>query len=213
MIRTLFDYRSPIIVLLCFLAMSANSFAWQYWLNPMGTIIVFPVLFLLPYFTFSPVFSLLWKKYRNKKTIGIICAVVLIWTIGITASKFIPNGVAVRLSQYSEQDFQEISGFIDAAYEKYCDDSGELWRGDENYQSFLEELKESHDIFNLSDFPMSLYKQEDHVSIGWYGGMPGGYDVVIFDKANPPKCLREYNVAYLYDTVAYYEIEDYANDY
>ena len=86
----------------------------------------------------------------------------------------------------------------------------ELFRGDQNYQSFLEELKESHDIFNLSDFPMSLYKQEDHVSIGWYGGMPSGYDVIIFDKANPPKCLREYNVAYLYDTVAYYEIEDYA---
>jgi hypothetical protein len=207
------DYRSSIIVLLCFLGIGANAFACQYRLNPMGTIIVLPLALLILYFTFSPVLSLFGSKYRTRKTIGVICAVALAWTVSITASKFIPNGVAVRLSQFSEQDFQEVAGLIGAAYEKHRGDSGELFRGDDNYQNFLKELKESHDIFNLSDFPMSLHKEEDHVSIGWYGGMPGGYDVVIFDKANPPKRLREYNVAYLYDTVAYYEIEDYASDW
>jgi len=154
-------------VLCCFLAMGANSFAWQYWLNPMGTIIAFPVLFLLPYFTFSPVFSLLWEKYQTKKTLGGIFAVVLAWIIGIAANRCIPNGVAVRLSQYSEKDFQEISGLIDATYEKGQDDSGELSYGDQSHGSFMEELKESHDIFNLSTFPIRVAKMKiTHRSVG-----------------------------------------------
>ena len=207
----LIDYKSPIIVLLCTLGLEANSFVWQYWLNPLGTIIGLPLGLLLIYFTFSPVFSLLWKKYRTKKAIGVIGATVLACGIGIAASMFVPNGVAVRLSQFSERDFHEVSDLIDAASEEYGDGFDDLLSIDKNYQSILKELKANHAIFNLSSFPMRVCKEEDHTSIGWYGGLAGGYDVVIFDKANPPERLVEYRVVYLYDTVAFYEIEDYAN--
>ncbi len=168
-------------------------------------------MLILLFCTAYPLFSLFWKEYSAKKTIGIIGATLLAWVIGIAVSMTIPNGVGVRLSQFSEQDFQEISGLIDAAYKKHRGDSDEILYVRES-GSFSKEMKESHDIFNLSRFPMRLSNGEDgedYKTIGWSGGMVGGYDVVIFEKGNPPSWLREYRAVYLYDTVAYYGIEDY----
>ena len=206
-------YKSPIIALLCFVGMSTNIFAWQYWLNPAGTIVGFPLILILLYFTFSPLFRLLWKKYRNRKTIGVLCATLLAWVIGIALLNLMPNGVAVRLGQFSEQEFHEAAGVIDAACAKHRDESG-FTSGFERSQSFQKELKEGHAIFNLSTFPMNVSKGEDgedYTTVGWYGGLVGGYDVVIFEKGDPPKWLRNYRAIFLYDTVAYYEIEDYAD--
>lgn len=210
--KMLFDYKSPIIVLLCFLAVAANTFACQYWLNPARTIFLgLPLTLLLFYYTLSPFLSLFGKHYSIKKRFGIILATLLAWLIGVTVALSMPNGVAVRLSQFSEQDFQEVSSLVDVAYEKHRGDSAELGH-DEEYRSFLEELKESHDIFNLSSFPVRVgvgEDGEDYTTIGWFGGLVGGYDVVIFEKANPPRWLQEYRAVFLYETVAYYDIENY----
>lgn len=205
------NYKAPIIVLLSLLGLLANSFAWQYWLNPGGVIIGLPLLLPLLYFSLAPVFSLFREQCKIGKTIRMICFVLLAWIISVAVSRFIPNGVAVRLSQYSEQDFQEISGLIDAADEKHRNESDALVDGDD-YQSFIKELKESHDIFNLSTFPVRVSKEDDCKTIGWYGGLVGGYDVAIFEKGNLPEWLRKYRVVYLYDTVVFYDIEDYADD-
>ena len=114
------------------------------------------------------------------------------------------NGVEYRLKQYSKKDFQEIKNEVELAYEKFGKNSKFFSRGDEGYEQFLDQLKREHSIFNISSFPIDVFKREDSVYIEWASGLTGGFEVIIYDGKNLPYWAEKTKLVHIYENVAFY---------
>ena len=209
--KILFNYKEPMIVLLSLLLLAATGFASGYYLDPMFLGFIFtPVIgislsLLSLFFTMAPAFSLTRKVNRNVKTMKAFLACIFVWLFILLSP--IPGsneGVAYRLGDFSEQDYKEISSIVDDAYEVYGNNAKFFSRGSKGYDAFIRKLKENHEIFNVSEFPLDVLRNETYIAIEWASGLTGGYELVIFEQDKPPYWLDERNVHYIYDTVAFY---------
>ena len=209
--KFLLNYKEPVIVAFCLLLLIVANLASGYFLDP--TILGFfltPVYFIvfgLSALIFSgiSIFRLFKKKYRKKT--GFLNALVCALFMAINFSGLFPNasnGVEYRLKQYSKKDFQEIKNEVELAYEKFGKNSKFFSRGDEGYEQFLDQLKREHSIFNISSFPIDVFKREDSVYIEWASGLTGGFEVIIYDGKNLPYWAEKTKLVHIYENVAFY---------
>lgn len=152
--EVMLNYKAPIIVLVCFVLLLANSFAGGYFLNPVFEApITFFIGLVILFFTLAPILGLAKKKNRIAPVIGqrlkVILTLILIWFALFTFGRFLSSGnagVALRLGQFSEQEFEEIADLIDVAHKEHQNDPEDLFIDYPNYGEFLNDLKERHEI-------------------------------------------------------------------
>jgi hypothetical protein len=167
-------------------------------------IVIFFALTAL-FFTLFQITKLIKKKYRNKQTLTNVVVFAILWSLQFSA--LLPKGddaAKYRLQQFSEQDYQTISKEVNEAYKKFANNAAYFSRHDDGYDDFINHLSNKHQFFNLSSFPIDVYRRSDGVYIEWASGLTGGYEVVIFDASNPPKWFSRYELLYIYDSVAFY---------
>ena len=209
--KFLLNYKEPFIVAFCLLLLIVANLASGYFLDPtiFGFFLtpVFFIVFGLSALIFSgiSIFRLFKKKYRKKTVFlnALVCALFM----AINFSGLFPNasnGVEYRLKQYSKKDFQEIKNEVELAYEKFGKNSKFFSRGDEGYEQFLDQLKREHSIFNISSFPIDVFKREDSVLIEWASGLTGGFEVIIYDGKNLPYWAEKTKLVHIYENVAFY---------
>ena len=114
------------------------------------------------------------------------------------------NGAEYRLKQYSKSDFQDISNKIELAYKKFGENSEFFPAGNANYKQFLDQLKKEHSIFNISTFPVDVFRREGSVSIEWASGLTGGFEVIIYDGPELPDWSQGTKFIHIYENVAFY---------
>jgi hypothetical protein len=209
--KFLLNYKEPVIVACCLLLLIIVNVASGYFLNPtiLGFFLtpVFFIVFGLSALIFSgiSIFRLFKKKYRKKT--GFVNALVCTLFIGMNFSGLFPNasnGVEYRLKKFSKSDFQEIENEVELAYEKFGKNSKFFSRGDKGYNQFLDQLKRAHSIFNISSFPIDVFKREDSVRLEWASGLTGGFEIVIYDGKNLPHWADKSKLVHIYENVAFY---------
>lgn len=209
--KFLLDYKEPIIVACCLLLLVIANLASGYFLDP--TILGFfltPVFFIVLglsalIFSSISIFRLFKNEHRNK--LGTVNALVCALFLAMNFSGLFPNasnGVEYRLKQFSKNDFQEIENKVELAYEKFGKNSKFFSRGDEGYKQFLDRLKREHSIFNISSFPIDVFKREDGVRIEWASGLTGGFEIIIYDGKKQPHWADNSKLVHIYENVAFY---------
>ncbi|HEX7027069.1 MAG TPA: hypothetical protein VF268_07490 [Gammaproteobacteria bacterium] len=207
--KILFGYKEVFIVLACLLAVKAMSIASGYFLDPAYFGFLFTPLIVIGLavtaliFTLIPVFKLFEKQSRNKESIISIFLCLILWLF-----QYMPlvpgglDGAQLRLKKYSEEDYREIFILVDDMYRKYSGDRKFFSPGHDGYKEFIGELKNNHRIFNISSFPVDVFRRESHVAIEWGSGLTGGYEVIIFENDESRRWPGNDKPVYLYDTVA-----------
>lgn len=204
-------YKESIVVVCCLLLLIIENFASGYFLDPtvLGFFLtpIFSIVLGLSALIFSgiSIFRLFKKEYRKK--MGFVNALVCALFMVMNFSGVFPNssnGVEYRLKQFSKSDFQEIQAEVELAYEKFGKNSKFFSRGDEGYKQFLDQLKREHSIFNISTFPIDVFKTEDSICLEWASGLTGGYELIIYDGKNLPYWADKSKLVHIYENVAFY---------
>ena len=111
------------------------------------------------------------------------------------------DGAESRILKYPESDFVMIEKGVKALLEKYPKAYTEMYWEGEEFEPFMREVGDLHELMRVSSFPLRISSKDGYVLLAWSSGLAGGYEILLADSSELPSWFRDRYSKKIYESV------------